>query len=121
MEFEGIRYIVSKPMADKSEISKRIMSYARGVPAVGLVEIDQDGSSWSIVPNVYVKDMGKIVAETACGSGSIAAALDLYHRGIKKDEYKIRQPGGSVYSVAIKVLAGKPKSFTLSGPVDSLG
>ncbi len=87
---EGIGFALwdgkSRTAVEKDEIKTLCMRY--NLPAFGAILFDQD----AITPYVYVPGVDSFVAETACGSGSVA--LHLY-TGITR----IRQPTGQYISI----------------------
>jgi len=68
--------------------------------AVGIILLEKDNGNAKINPVIWVKTVDTLYYETACGSGSLAAAI--YINSIKKSKkIKIIQPSG--YSIIIKL------------------
>ena len=65
-------------------------------PASGLIFLDCSGDSCKLLPYVYVKAVETVYAETACASGSIAAAI------LIGNELAIKQPSGETLRVSIQ-------------------
>lgn len=87
---EGIGFVLwdgeRRTAVEKDEIKALCIRY--NLPAFGAILFDQD----AITPHVYVTNVDSFVAETACGSGSVA--LHLY-TGITR----VKQPTGQYISV----------------------
>jgi histidine racemase len=71
----------------------------RRLPAVGFIPFTQHEDQLAIAPLIYTRSINVTVRETACGSGSIAAALHALSHD--QSEVFITQPSGSVYRVAL--------------------
>ena len=73
-----------------------------------------------MVPVVHVRDAGTLVAESACGSGALALALELAEsRGL--EHCRLRQPSGSVLEVRLAAHGTDGRvSAEISGPVTLL-
>ncbi len=80
--------------------------------AVGLLWLN--AATLSLTPYVYVAKTQSFVAETACGSGTYAAALALRQRDTSVF-FPIRQPSGHILSVSFS--GNSPYDATLGGPV----
>ncbi len=72
------------------------------------VEVDSDGmkearkARWLLTPFVRVRDTGTVCAESACGSGSLAAALVIAAReDAPLHTYAFIQPGGETIDVRL--------------------
>ena len=71
-------------------------------PAVGTVRlqpVDMANGKYAITPHVWVRDTQSACMETACGSGSLAAALSL---AAGKGSFSIRQPGGAWINIDLQ-------------------
>lgn len=108
--FEGIGFICEdSTQKSSSEPTKEMLSaycdqYNTG--AFGLIQYRAN----TIKPYVYVKDVDSLVAETACGSGSIATSIVTGYKDII-------QPTGK--SIHVKYHFGSDK-VTVSAQVESL-
>jgi diaminopimelate epimerase len=77
----------------------RLRPEVRDYPAVGFIPFRQNGDELAIAPVVYTRSIDTAVHETACGSGSIAAALHAQRPG--RQQFRVIQPSGSVYDVGL--------------------
>ncbi|MGB4966923.1 MAG: hypothetical protein WBO35_01860 [Candidatus Saccharimonadales bacterium] len=114
--FDTIGYCVSQdPLAAKNKtnlLKAATEKYQR--PAFGYVHV----GAWGIRPTVYVRGVGSLVDETACGSGSVAAYLYAFgaNTGVVANIY---QPSGQ--PITIKRLQGSKSTFQISAKVCEVG
>lgn len=118
IDLSGIRHLVvmHEPKADHVALMRK---YRENFPAVGVIYLTRGGDEQAIDPYVWVRETGALFHETACGSGSIAAAIIISFEVVSgAKETPIRQPSGEVFSVVVVPLKvkGKFASFALSGP-----
>ncbi len=111
VDFHGIRFIVTKQVLSEMHRTSLIKSYQDSLEAVGVVEIQPNEYGCRIVPHVWVRSTNTLISETACASGSLAAALVLKEQGLL-GELVISQPSGYDYKVIVD------NGFLLSGVVD---
>ncbi len=112
--FDSIGYLVdTRPpvMAGLKETLKRNCEMWN-VPAFGYVQVYGN----QIRPYVFVRNTDSLVAETACGSGSIAAYVST-DAGDTRSLVDIYQPTGK--PIRIQRL-NEPCSFTISARVDRI-
>lgn len=110
----GIAYLIIQKKTTKREARKLLEKYnLLGLPAAGVVALMKNGKNWNIRPIVWVRDVGSLIEETACASGSLAAAFYLF-KNSEKMEYKLGQPSGTVFEVVIN----KNNQIKISGPIE---
>lgn len=114
IDFQGIRFLVTTHASLLPVKEKLIGQYAEDFLAVGFLFIEDARAGCVIHPWVWVRIHNTLIAETACGSGSIATALFFQEHGVKKEEYAIIQPSGSIYHVILDTIGN---TMILSGPV----
>ena len=68
--------------------------------AVGCIWLDTEGGLNRITPYVWVRDSDTSCAETACGSGTLAAVIYLWNAAGKRRTVSVLQPGGELLTVA---------------------
>lgn len=69
--FEGIGYICIENSTTPTRESLRVLASEFNLPAFGVAGFIDN----KLTPFVYVKDTDSLVAETACGSGSVALSI----------------------------------------------
>lgn len=69
--FDGIGYVCSDSASVPTESYLSSLAKTYKKPAFGIARYQGD----SLQPYVYVEEIGEVIAETACGSGSIALNL----------------------------------------------
>jgi len=92
----------------------------KGEDAVGLIWCHKVAEgSLSINPVVWVKSINTCFYESACGSGSIAAAISESKR-CGNDLLEIAQPSGSNISISLRgdTVTGELKYAVIGGPVE---
>ena len=75
-----------------------MQKYPLDAKAIGVILLENVQNELKIYPIVWVKDVNTMYYETACGSGSLAAAI--YKN--TAEEIEIIQPSG--YSIKVKIL-----------------
>lgn len=98
VKLEGISHLIINDDYDRDTVRCLMERYIGDASAIGVIYKKTNESDITIDPYVYVKDIDKIVHETACGSGSIATAIAC---GAEEDksESSILQPSGEKYIV----------------------
>jgi diaminopimelate epimerase len=90
-------------------------------PASGVIVLEE-GAEWDYTPlhpYVYVRDTGTMYYETACGSGTTAAALMAASAGKAGTMTRgYEQPSGMALVVTIERSAGAFEKATVNGAVD---
>ena len=117
IDFEGIRFLVCFKKINKHRIPQIINQYKDNFAAVGVVMLSKIRAGYKISPWVWVRATKTLIVETACASGSLAAAAVLHQMDASKKLYKIKQPSGSWYKVGVIGKLGSIKKFFLSGSV----
>jgi diaminopimelate epimerase len=121
--FDGITHVIAcNIQADEKTffaVKERLERKGRGPDALGLMFRDEN--TGKMVPLVYVKKTGSLVAESSCGSGSAAMAVYL-SRDLWDGEARVelRQPGGIIEAAVCKQ-AGEVRSITIGGKVSLSG
>ena len=117
VDFYGIRFLVMERNIGKQEIEAAVHKYKDSMPAIGVIVAQSSSRGLSIIPWVWVVSTGTLIKETACASGSIAAALTARKQGLDLPSYSIFQPSGSVLSVGLEQ---EFLDITLSGIVKAV-
>lgn len=118
IDFQGIRFVVTQDASLLSKKETLIMQYVEDFPAVGFVLLERKKGKYSICPFVWVRVHDTVFPETACGSGTIAAALFLRNKGIETGAITLFQPSGYAYNV---VIDKQTSNFILAGFVQKVG
>lgn len=120
VDCQGIRHIVI-PAKSNVDNKKLIHKYKRDYPAVGIIYTRRQAHNrLAIRPFIWVRDTNSFIAETGCGSGSVAAAIAV-QASPKTSTFSIVQPSGSIYRVALTVSGRALSSIALSGRIKHLG
>jgi diaminopimelate epimerase len=120
VSMEGISFFVtSKPLSFKN-VKAAIKKFGKSSAAAGVIIIKQTPKFYGIIPWVWVGSTKTLVAETACASGSLAAAIVFYMKDYGKSSYLITQPSGERYQVKLTRREKNIFTFSLSGPVERL-
>jgi len=101
VNMSGIRYLLIES-GDKlkiNSIKKLILKHQANYPAVGVIQIIRKKNRLNIQPWIWVVATKTLVAETACGSGSIATGAFEYFKNPKQRRYQIVQPSGEKYKI----------------------
>lgn len=87
----------------------------------GLKQADASGVIWMdaerIVPVVWVRHTASLCAETACGSGTLAAACVGLTQCPERREWRFAQPSGDSLAVTLAETASEPWQVWINGPV----
>jgi len=92
------------------------------LPACGLLFVEADDDLISLTPYIFVRDTGKLCRETACASGSMAAAymlekdLDIHQPSNESLHVSIKRDGHTVKAEVDGVI-----SILWDGAVDDIG
>lgn len=115
------RVEIDNPLRLFRKLQKQYANELSALPAFGIIPFRRRQSGYDIFPVVYVRGTNTIVAESACGSASVALALSKTGKDCEKS-FRIRQPSGCVYDVQIRwtceraqVLLGSPVQLLVSG------
>ena len=117
VDFEGIRFLVTQKNLQRKDFKFLINKYKAGWPAVGVITLKEQKGYCNVEPWVWVSATKTLIAETACASGSLAAATVLRLGSSPQKFYNIRQPSGSMYKVIITGKGDYVSLFSLSGPI----
>lgn len=98
----------------KKELKKLMSKFKTKENAVGIILLEQAEEQIKINPIIWVKTIDTVFYETACGSGSLAAAYAKYVQD-KEQCFKILQPSGYSISVSIDMDKEYVKDVRLSG------
>lgn len=110
----GIAYFITDKKILKNEAKKLLVKNYNNFPASGVIFYKKDKNIFSIKPIILVKDIGTLIEETACGSGTMALAYFMYSK-YKIEKFQIKQPSNSIFRVSIK-----NKKISLSGKVTNI-
>lgn len=92
-----------------------------GEPACGLMALREGANGLQMKPYVYVRAIDTFFAETACGSGSVAAGLALARRqGRGMKGFALKQPSGLAIEVDVEMGDGVFHRAFINGPVEIL-
>lgn len=94
---------------------------------LGKSTIDGEIEKAELIPVVWVRDTNTLCRESACGSGTLAAALALHSRN-GRTVFRIQQPSGSILHVRMEkqragwdIWVGGPVRMTARGETDLTG
>ncbi len=121
VDLMGIRFILKNSAKSISEAEKLIKKYKNGCPAVGVIYLSKKGNKIVIDPVVWVKKTNTCYNETACGSGSIAAAIAQFKLTQTKKSFLIIQPSEVTYAVTVIGSKNRINKIKFQGPVKHLG
>jgi hypothetical protein len=111
VKLPGIAHAVAEvsgePGIDSDLVSSLFAAARHSVDAsaYGVMCYTRSGDAYTLFPYVFVAGVGTWIAETSCGSGSVAVALtrSIGTRGISVG---VTQPSGSKCEVSVKPLSG---------------
>jgi len=113
----------SKPYLYKKERIKEeamllINNYDLGKnDAVGVMFLEREGNNLKINPIVWVKSINTLFYETACGSGTTAAAMVQAYLNSQNQSLEILQPSGQRITAQIEYCCGKITKARISGAI----
>ena len=84
--------------------------------AIGVMLFEKEKDAIKINPLVWVKDIDTMFYETACGSGSLAAAIWMFSK-FQQKKTKVVQPSGYTITVELKMKNDEMKKAVVSGMV----
>lgn len=129
VDFGGIMHFVCTSggnfLSDSGKIFADLRQrYAQRIetsPACGLIVVSETQGRKSIQPLVYVRATETVIPETACGSGSIAAAVIERMQGGSR-YLSLLQPSGTTFDLDVEqaesswvVKIGSPVDFLIAG------
>lgn len=98
--FEGIVHVILWDGTPSDEYIDIVHKYLdkKGIDSSCFGIEFYDSKNAAMIPVVYVGEVGSLVWERSCGSGSVAVASALAHREKRSiKELKISQPGGDLF------------------------
>ena len=117
VDLQGIRHIIVESSL-RQDSRKIIERYKEGMPAVGVMAVENHNTHLAIHPLVWVRATNTYIPETACGSGSIAAALACH---FSSSSIPILQPSQEYFTVQLELAGGILQAIFLAGLVKYLG
>jgi len=114
VRMRGIAFLVAFREIPKQDYLDLVKRYRRDEQAFGVIEVNCENAQYAIRPWVWVSSVDTAFHETACGSGSIAAAYVI--RLLKRadsDMYQILQPSGRLLTTQFL-----GEEILLQGPVE---
>lgn len=121
VDLQGIRHIVTTTPGDKDEALKLIKKYSQDSPATGAIFVSANGKeNQTIDAYVQVAATQTCFHETACGSGSMAAALVAYQK-TGRLHHIVKQASGSQYQISFTVSRGHIQKINLAGDIEYRG
>ncbi len=121
VDLSGIRHIVVSHIESEKEALKLIKKYQKGWDAVGVIGTTVRGNTISIDPLIWVRRTNSLIRETACGSGSVAAAIVAHNHHGNEEDFDIVQPSGQMYDVHLSCTQHAFKKIHVCGMVEELG
>jgi diaminopimelate epimerase len=118
VRFEGIAHIILKEV----EPDEKYVVFAREtlnmlkMPADAFGVMFYDESKSFMTPAVYIGEVGSLVWENSCGSGTTALASAIAHKNKSDVKMEVLQPGGTL-SVEAAYSKGKIERVYLSGTI----
>ncbi len=104
-----------------------VEKYIGDSPAFGIIRLREEGENYAMLPSIFVRDTASFIFETACASGSIAAAAVIFASDKKaadsgnESNYAIVQPSGKIYSVVVKADKSEISEISLRSDIEYLG
>lgn len=133
INLEGITHIVVQVPSLASILSKGTPEIKRDAyrmlkrfkltesePAAGVIYAENSQQMVTIVPVVWVRAIQTLFVETACGSGSMAVALQRAVTQNKNLTILVRQPSGEIIIATVAINSGQITQATIRGVVKLL-
>ncbi len=121
VDLQGIRHVLVADEAILRDATQVIAKYSGDQPALGVVYIQRAGALIKNRPRIWVRATNTCVDETACGSGSIAAAIAAYDPATDCRTFAVEQPSREICTVCLQPAKAGFTSISLSGIVKLLG
>ena len=99
---ESIKRLKEDENKAKEDLKEFMKNLKTDEKAVGVILLENENNKLKINPVIWVKEIDTLYYESACGSGSLAAAIYKYTKNKTKD-ISIMQPSG--YSIDIELEA----------------
>ncbi|MBR2704478.1 MAG: hypothetical protein IKE91_03315 [Clostridia bacterium] len=97
---ESIKRLKEDENKAKDELKEFMKNIKTDEKAVGVILLEKENNKLKINPVIWVKEIDTLYYESACGSGSLAAAIYKYTKS-KTEDISIMQPSG--YSIDIEL------------------
>jgi diaminopimelate epimerase len=125
VDLEGISHaIIHRAVPGDAKVeADRILSdlNLKELEAAGVLFCERWDDAISMTPFVWVRDMGMLKEETACGSGTACIALaEAAITGESVIGLQVRQPSGSIITTSVELDDGCFKRAFIEGPVEVL-
>lgn len=114
IDLMGIRHIVIDHGVHY-DAQSLIEKYQEDLPAIGIIRTSQHEFGMRIDPLIWVRNTNSFISETACGSGTVAAAISAYYRNPSQYTFKIVQPSQEKYEVTVVPQGNSFQNITLNG------
>lgn len=101
----------------KAGARKLMGAYRLDDDAVGVMFLHREAGELCMHPVIWVRSVGTLFCENACGSGTIAAAMVEALLAGTSGEYRVRQPSGDYLRADIRMEHGLVKKAILSGQI----
>lgn len=121
VDLRGIRHVLVDDAARLDETAAIIAKYSADYPALGVVYLQRNGGRIMNHPRIWVRATNTCVDETACGSGSIAAAIAAYDPIVDQRIFAVEQPSREICTVCLEPARRGFRRISLSGVVAALG
>lgn len=89
-------------------------------PAAGIIYVESASQVAVIVPVVWVRAIQTLFVETACGSGSMAVALQQAFTTNNNLTMRVQQPSGEIITATVAINSGQIAQATIAGSVQLL-
>lgn len=113
----GIRHVVVPGVGTDDGHHEILGRHKADKPAVGVIYLQEEKETFTITPYVWVRETNSLIKETACGSGSVAAAIVCKRNNTTQDIFPIKQP--SLEDILVDF--SSKDYIRLSGKVKHLG
>lgn len=127
---EGITQVISyRPLKTSSQEKIKIQGFkilkklglTQSVPAAGVMFVNKKNGVISIDPVVWVRDIQTLFYETACASGTTAAAIvETLKRKRNINSFPILQPSGASLLATVRLSKNLISFAEIGGPVNIL-
>lgn len=121
IDLMGIRFITQQFPKDLKKAQSLIEKHKEDFPAVGVIYTDFTDEKITIDPIVWVRETNTCYAETACGSGSIAAGIVASLKNPGKNVFTVTQPSNESYTISIESKNGQISNIKFRGVVKYRG
>lgn len=96
------------------------LGLTKSVPAAGVIYVDNSTQVSRIVPVVWVRAIETLFVETACGSGTMAFALQQAYKSNRSLAIEVKQPSGDVITADVVINRGRVTKARIKGAVKLL-